>query len=97
MRRYRFGFPAAAQAPALREDVMRLFAALSAAVLILSGCTFVDQIMSRGDGMRLDPRKIYVGTDVISVNYRQLRHYACVNGPLLCEHAGTQYQCRCNY
>ena len=68
--------------------------AILVAVYFASGCSVLDQI-SFNSPPRLDPTRIYLGTSRITVGARDVKHYACVNGPLLCESFGISYDCRC--
>jgi hypothetical protein len=65
-----------------------------AAITLVSGCSVLDQISLNGPP-KLDPSRIYLGTSRVMLRGREVEKYACVNSPLLCEGAGSLYQCRC--
>lgn len=65
-----------------------------AALCLLSGCSVLDNI-NLGE-QTLDPNRIYLGRDVVRPGPRDDRsRYACMGGALLCELAGTSWECRC--
>ncbi len=67
---------------------------ISIAVLLLSGCSVLDQITLNGPP-KLDPSKVYLGRSAILARPRELDRYACVNGPLQCTSHGIMLECVC--
>jgi hypothetical protein len=66
-----------------------------ASMSLLGACSFLDQLEVNGPP-GLDPSRIYLGTSRVSVSrLADLDRYACVGTPLVCEQAGTGFQCRC--
>ena len=62
---------------------------------LLSACSIFDQIVFNGPPKR-DPTKVYLDKNqVLSVGPRETYKYACVGGPMLCEHGGVTFECRC--
>ena len=73
---------------------MRVFAILAVFTMVC-GCSVLDQIELNGPP-RLDPNKIYLGTSRVgNLRATQTSRYACVRGPMLCEHRGTGFDCYC--
>ena len=61
--------------------------------LTLGACSFLDQIDFGGPA--LNPNKIYLGREAVSVSAREADRYACVGSPLLCVQRGLSFECRC--
>ena len=72
---------------------MRILVALAFSTL-LGGCSFFDQ-MSLNAQPALDPDKIYLGTSRVTTSWREVSRYACTTGPVYCEQAGIDFDCRC--
>jgi len=61
---------------------------------LLGGCSFLDQIALNSQPS-LDPNKIYLGTSRVVASWREVDRYACASGPMFCEQAGSNAECRC--
>jgi hypothetical protein len=67
------------------------------AMLLLSGCSFLDSIAAGPSGTGTAPSKIYLGSSTLLIPTKQVDHYACIDRPMVCEQFGTQMRCRCIY
>jgi hypothetical protein len=43
----------------------------------------------------LDPTKIYLGSSRVVAGPRDVSRYACIDGPVLCDQSGPNFDCRC--
>jgi hypothetical protein len=64
-----------------------------ALTLTLGACSFIDQIDF--GGARLDPSKVYLDRETVTVAAREADRYACFGSPLLCVQHGSSFECRC--
>jgi hypothetical protein len=63
--------------------------------LASGACSFLDQLQLYGPP-RLDPNKVYLNrADFVRVGPRETQRFACVNGPLICNQRGIEFECSC--
>ena len=80
----------------IRKIVHRLGAPV-VCVLMMSGCSVLDNIELSGNGAVYDPNKIYLRNEFFTVrNRRDMDRFVCVSGPLVCERYGMTWDCVCS-
>ena len=62
---------------------------------VTGACSLLDQLEINGPA-RLDPNRVYLNrADIVRVGPRETNRFACINGPLICNQRGVDFECSC--
>jgi hypothetical protein len=65
--------------------------------MLLSGCSYIENVILSSNGPTMDPTKIYMTNDYFSVSRQSdLDKYVCLSGPLQCQAFGASLDCVCS-